>query len=211
MATSTMIRITPADHGRRMSLEDFLDAECEEGYRYELARGVIEVGQIPGELHGLIVWYVLGLIRDYHLAHPGVIHRAGGGAEYRLALPIMISERHPDVAVTLRNTPKGLDGHRPPDLVMEVVSPGAEAHHRDYVTKREEYLAFGVREYWIVDPIARRVLVLVRNGDAWVERVFQNDQAAEGLVLPGFAVRLPELWAVLEDAPPEDGHEPANQ
>ena len=32
-------RIGPADHGRAMSLEEFLEAEEEPGYRCELARG----------------------------------------------------------------------------------------------------------------------------------------------------------------------------
>ncbi len=36
MATVTMLRIGPANHGRKMSLEEFLDADAEEGYRYEL-------------------------------------------------------------------------------------------------------------------------------------------------------------------------------
>ena len=37
MATATStIRIGPADHGRTMSLDEFIEAELEEGYRYEL-------------------------------------------------------------------------------------------------------------------------------------------------------------------------------
>ena len=115
----------------------------------------------------------------------------------------MISGRNPDVAVVLRNTPKDHRGHRPPVLAFEVVSKGGEA--RDYQVKREEYLAFGLREYWIVDPLARRVTVLIRDGDAWIERVFQGEQAAEGLVLPGFALPLAELWP--EEEPGDDSLE----
>ena len=40
-------RIGPADHGRAMTLEEFREAEEEEGYRYELARGVLEVTEVP--------------------------------------------------------------------------------------------------------------------------------------------------------------------
>ena len=36
--------------------------------------------------------------------------------------------------------------------------------------------------------------VLIRDGDAWVERVFKAGQVAEGLVLPGFRVASP-TWA----------------
>ena len=39
---ATLLRIGPTDVGRTMSLEEFLEAEVEEGYRYELARGVLE-------------------------------------------------------------------------------------------------------------------------------------------------------------------------
>ena len=49
MATTTAILLGPADHGRTMSLDEFMEAEVEEGYRYELARGVIEVTQVPND------------------------------------------------------------------------------------------------------------------------------------------------------------------
>jgi Uma2 family endonuclease len=42
------------------------------------------------------------------------------------------------------------------------VSPGSEV--RDYEEKPEEYLAFGVREYWIFDADKETILVLVRKG-----------------------------------------------
>ena len=132
-----------------------------------------------------------------------MIHRAGGAGEYRLWLPGMISGRNPDVAVTLRNTPKDPRGRRPPSLVMEVVSEGREAYDRDYKTKRQEYLAFGIREYWIVDPQARVVTVLVRDGDVWVEHVFRDEQQAESSILPGLAIKVSELWVEAE----EDGEE----
>jgi Uma2 family endonuclease len=81
---------------------------------------------------------------------------------------------------------------------MEVVSEGSEAHERDYVTKREEYLAFGIREYWIIDPEARCVTVLVRDGDAWVEHRFREEQKASSSILPGLAIKVSELWVEAE-------------
>ena len=38
-----------ADRGRAMTLEEFLEAEETEGYRYELARGVLEVSEVPDD------------------------------------------------------------------------------------------------------------------------------------------------------------------
>ena len=56
MATvSTPLRIGPSDQGRTMTLQEFLEAEEEEGYRYELARGVLEVTEVPNDPHGVTV------------------------------------------------------------------------------------------------------------------------------------------------------------
>lgn len=85
-------------------------------------------------------------------------------------------------------------GFGPPSLAIEVVSEGHEARTRDYVTKREEYLAYGLREYWIIDRFEQKVIVLRRRGDTWDERVFGPGQTAEGLVLPGFTVPVDDLW-----------------
>jgi Uma2 family endonuclease len=199
MATvTTPLRVGPTDHGRTMTLDAFEEADFEEGFRYELARGVLEVSEIPGELHAVIVWFLLSAIRDYQRDHPGIIHRAGGGSEYRFLLPVMQSGRHPDVAVTLRNTPRDWRGVRPAVMAFEVVSMGARSRERDYVTKRAEYLAYGLLEYWIVDPWEKMMTVLVRDGDSWREQVFRDDQLAAGLVLPGFTIRVSDLWAEIE-------------
>ena len=47
MATTVAapLRIGLADHGNNMTLEEFREAEEEDGYRYELARGVLEVSE----------------------------------------------------------------------------------------------------------------------------------------------------------------------
>jgi Uma2 family endonuclease len=199
---SLATRIGPADHGRAMTLEEFRDAEVEEGYRYELARGVLEVTEVPNDPHGQIVSNLFRAIGRYDLAHPDLILRYGGASEFRLWIPGMISGRNPDAAVVLRGSPKDHRGRRPPALAVEVVSIGGEA--RDYEIKRQEYLVYGLREYWIVDPQARRVTVLCRDGDVWVERIFQGDQAIGSLVLPGFAGRVADLWV---DVDAGDGDE----
>src|SRR4051794_36233307 len=127
-------RIGPADHGRVMTLEEFRDAEEEEGYRYELARGVLEVTEVPDDSHGQIVCNLYRALATFQQAHPGVIRRYGGAGEFRLWLPGMNSVRNPDVAAVLQGAPKNLRGRRIPALAAEVVSLGGET--RDYETKR---------------------------------------------------------------------------
>ena len=72
-------------------------------------------------------------------------------------------------------------GRRPPSLAFEVVSPGNEARGRHYVTKIAEYLAYGLGQYGIVDPQTKCVTVVIRDGDAWVEQVYRDDQQARSL------------------------------
>ncbi len=50
-----------------------------------------------------------------------------------------------------------------PDFVMEVVSQASA--RRDYIKKASKYEAAGVREYWIVDPLSKRVITYVFEED----------------------------------------------
>ena len=95
-----------------------------------------------------------------------------------------------------------------PALAAEVVSRGSI--DRDYVTKREEYLAYGLMEYWIVDPLERKVTVLTRRGDIWAEAVFRGDQVIASLVLPGFATTVAELWVDVDEDEDEAADPGAN-
>ncbi len=148
MAT-VRLTVGPADHGRKMTLDELRDAEEEPGYCYELARGVLEVTEVPNDPHWQIVSNIQALFYDYKNRHPGLIQRVGGGGECRVWVPEMASGRNPDVAVVFKGTPKDDRARQPPSLVGEVVSPGGEAALPD---QRDEYLTFGVVEYWIVDP-----------------------------------------------------------
>ena len=66
--------------------------------------------------------------------------------------------RWPDMVVALGVDPPAIEANngyeidnvgKPPDFVMEAASRGAGG--RDYTTKREDYAAFGIAEYWRFD------------------------------------------------------------
>ncbi len=200
-ATQARLVVGPADDGRMVSAEEYLQIEVQPGYRCELARGVLEVSQIPDEIHALLVCFLYKALGRYDEAHPGRIFLYGGANEFHFWLPGMSSGRNPDVAVSQRGAPLDLEGKRTASLAVEVVSAGKPARKRDYVTKREEYLTYGIREYWIVDRFVRTVTVLVRDDYSWTERVHGDGQSAESTVLPEFTVRLADLWAAIADVP----------
>src|SRR5205807_2482645 len=122
MATvATPLRIGPADRGRTMTLEEFLEAEEEEGYHYELARGVLEVTQVPNDPHGDVVCNLYRAVARYDAQHPQVIRRFGGGNVFQFLMPGMVSGRNPDLGVVLRGDARDWRGRRIPALTAEVV------------------------------------------------------------------------------------------
>ncbi|MHC5540268.1 Uma2 family endonuclease, partial [Singulisphaera rosea] len=192
-------RIGPADHGRRMSLAEFIESEFDDGWLYELARGVIDVTEVPGPSHGRMVRRLARTFILYEESHPGVIQYGAGGSECRLRLPGMQSDRHPDQAIYLDPQPPGTNiwARWVPHLVVEVVSVGGES--RDYVEKRDEYLRAGVAEYWILDPSRREMLVHRRVGDVWEESTVSTASTYRTHRLPGLEVRPSELLETPED------------
>lgn len=57
----------------------------------------------------------------------------------------------------------------PPQLVVEVMSPGKRNRDRDVIFKRDQYAARGVPEYWLISPDDQSVTVLHLQGDAYIE------------------------------------------
>jgi hypothetical protein len=53
--SSGRITVGPVHHGRAMAFQAFIEADFQEGWLYELARGVVVVTEVPGVQHGRIV------------------------------------------------------------------------------------------------------------------------------------------------------------
>jgi Uma2 family endonuclease len=82
-----------------------------------------------------------------------------------------------------------------PDLVIEVLSDGTRK--RDEGIKRELYERFGVKEYWLVDPVRQTVLVYRREGDRF-QRAGRFSAAAGDVLttplLPGLEIPLAKIF-----------------
>jgi Uma2 family endonuclease len=193
-------KLGPQDHGRRMSLKEFDHAEVQEGYLYELGRGVIVVSDIPGLRHGMQSNYLRNMLGRYQLDNPERVYFVGNGSECKILLDDFESERHPDWAIYLKPPRKKEDLWRwwVPDITIEIVSRGSE--QRDYEEKREEYFAFGIKEYWIIDADKREVLVLRRGSGKWKETTFRVDDTIETKLLPGFQLDCGKLFEAADQA-----------
>lgn len=189
------VTVGPKDHGRRMSLALFDNAQTVEGYLYELARGVIEVSDVPSLLHGFVLQEVRNQFTRYQLDFKDRIHYIGGGSEAKLLVEATESERHPDLCIYL-TSPPALD--QPwsiwrPEIVIEIVFPSSAK--RDYDEKPAEYLALGVAEYWILDPAKKLLTIKTNHGGVWREKAYKPTQKITSPRLPKFVFDLKKALA----------------
>lgn len=80
-----------------------------------------------------------------------------------------------------------------PDLVVEILSPATAEHDR--TIKLDLYAQHGVKEYWIVDPEAKTIMVLLRGESHFeVAGIYGEGQSLRSPTLAGFSVALEEIF-----------------
>ena len=110
--------------------------------------------------------------------------------------------RRPDVAFVSRErcqqspVPSEGDWDVVPDLAVEVVSPTNDATELE--EKLVEYFRFGVRQVWVLHPEHRRLYV--HESLRKVSVLNEDDTLLGGDVLPGFSLKLVDLFAAVEMA-----------
>lgn len=131
------------------SLPDDVRAEVFDGQIYYMAS--------PSQDHQTLLLELSGILNSY-------VKKKGGNCRVFPALfdvkladnPLTIVQ--PDIMIVCDKNK--LDGKRcngAPDFVIEIVSPGNSSD--DYIRKLYYYKNYGVREYWIVDPIRKTISV----------------------------------------------------
>ena len=185
-------RFGPGDEGRIISSAEFAEAEYDSPYIYERVDGRLQVMSPEGKHHVSASEPWRDRLGAYALARPDLVRRVASHAWVRIDAK---NERIGDIGVYLDAPSDDPDiPDQVPDLMFEFVSPSKEDRHRDYVLKRADYQKVGVREYVIVDRFKRKVTVLTLGPEGYSERVINHNGTYESLLLPGFSVRLAEVW-----------------
>lgn len=70
----------------------------------------------------------------------------------------------------------------PPDLIIEVVSPGSVNENRDYFLKRFEYAERRVPEYWAVAPNEGKITVFTLTNGTYEETVYNGEMVIQSRV-----------------------------
>lgn len=196
----TRIYLTPADHGRPLSWEEFESAHAEEGYRYEMIEGKVFVSPAPNMPHEDLKEWLEAVLRAYVLERPDILRRVKGPARVFLAeRSDGITAPEPDIAC-YANYPSDLPKKQrnwrnvSPFLVVEILSEDNQV--KDLDRNCRLYLEVPtIREYWIVDPLedADRPSLIVyrRRGQRWTaRREIPSGGTYTTPLLPGFSLVL---------------------
>jgi Uma2 family endonuclease len=187
-------RFGPRSAGITMTVEDFdaIPSESfEPGYRYELINGVLIVSPPVRDAEADPNDYLGHLLYLYQETHPN-----GAAIDATMperTVPATDQRRRCDRAIWA-----GL-GRIPdtrtetPAIIVEFVSAERRDILRDYEQKRDEYLAAGVKEYWIIDRF-RRIMTVYRPGRLGPKhQIIAETETYTTKLLPGFELPLARL------------------
>lgn len=161
-----------------------IDAMPEDGNRYELIEGELFVSRAPTLSHQEIILRLLVAIQKYLEQHPVGRIWPGPGvifSDFSGVIPDVVyisNERLEEIASGDRVTGA-------PDLVIEVLSPGAENERRDRHAKRQLYRKYGVKEYWLIDP-QRHTIEVYRSQRFRLSATLGLKDHITSPLLPGF-------------------------
>ena len=177
-------------NARRYQREDieklsaYVNAELINGYLYMMSA--------PSRMHQFLIGELFYKIKDHIRMNKGECHIYTAPFDVRLfGDDSMVVE--PDLLVICdksKLTEKGCLGA--PDWIIEIVSESNSEH--DYVTKMMYYQKANVREYWIVDPYKRSVLVYYFENFERPERYSYEDAVCSS-VMQGLKIRLADFEA----------------
>lgn len=181
----------------RMSAEDYIAAP-ESAHKSDLIEGVFVIASPASFRHAQLQGFLFATLQ-FFVSYYDLGLVLGEMTAYRLNEDNVYQ---PDVSFLSRERLHlageiSVDGA--PDLAVEVLSPSSRRY--DMVEKRINYARFGVREYWLVDPVGGSATVLELVQGEWVP-IRAEDGILRSKVLNGFWLRLEWLF------PPAGGARP---
>ncbi|MCX7792162.1 MAG: Uma2 family endonuclease [Chloroflexaceae bacterium] len=194
--TDTLPTVTPASHvpgppQGRWTYADYARLP-DDGQRYEVIDGVLYMTPAPGTEHQSVT-NLIATFLTMHVQFAGLGKVFSAPTDVELAPGFVVQ---PDVLVISADrlhliTPSRISG--PPDLVVEVTSPGTAGYDRR--EKQDAYARAGAPEYWIVDPHAQTVEVLVlEEGSYRSQGVFRGQARLPSRVIADFPTPVEQLF-----------------
>lgn len=181
--------------GMLLTPEEF-DAvsDYDENYIYELINGVLVVREYPAAEDAAANDLLGHALLNYQDTDTGRV-------AFDLTLPLHCMRSASGRRLANRAIWAGFGRiaglrHEVPSFAVDFVSEGKRDW--DYRAIRQEYLAIGVREYWIIDRFRRTMTVVENHPDGPRERVIAENEPYQSPLLPGFDVPLARLLAAAD-------------
>ena len=182
---STTTRWTSAD----------LESLPDDGTRYEIIDGELYMSTAPHFYHAEVCTKACFRLELWNQIEGRGKVIAGSGiifADDDDVIPDALWISNERLAIAL-----GDDGklHSAPELVIEVLSPGATNEKRDHEIKLELYSRCGVSEYWILSWQNRQIEVYRRaEAELRLAVTLAETEVVESPLLPGFSCSIASLF-----------------
>lgn len=187
---------------RRMTVAEW--AALPEDEPGELCDGRLEDEEVADLTHETAVAWLITVLRTWVVPLGGFAF----GSEAKFALS-NLRGRKPDLSVFFPGRPalprRGAVSV-PPDIAVEVVSPSPSDQRRDRIAKLTDYAAFGVRYYWMLDPLARTFEIFELGAEGRYVHVLGATEHRLPRIpgCAGLSLDLDELWREIDRLGPED-------
>lgn len=182
----------PGPQQGRWTYDDYVRLPAD-GRRYEIMNGFLLMSPSPTWSHQHAAFEIASYLRA-HIKFAGLGGVIVAPFDVELAPDTVVQ---PDVLVVLKEhfyriTEKCLVGA--PDLVVEVASPGTSTYDRNH--KYQAYAEAGVSEYWIVDPEALTVEVLVLENQRYQPLgIYRGQAVLETRLVPTLRIPTEQFFA----------------
>jgi Uma2 family endonuclease len=172
------------------TVDDYM--RLDEGTPVQLIRGEFIMSPSPRSSHQRASFRLSGLL--YNVVFPENI-----GEVFTAPIDVFVGSEdvyQPDIVFVTREHLHYIeeDGiHGPPDLVIEILSKRTAGF--DLLLKKDSYEAFGVREYWIVDPMQKTIECFLNSAKGYESTFVGSSGKVCSTVLPAFCVDVARLFA----------------
>ncbi|MEY4905129.1 MAG: hypothetical protein RLZZ292_2944 [Bacteroidota bacterium] len=195
----TITSFSQLDPTKQYTYADYLTWQFED--RLEIIKGWVMRMASPSRAHQFVLGEISFGLRLHFRNHPCEVYFAP--TDVRFLDKEKTSKKNKDIYTVLIpdlfvicDLKKMQDGGclGAPDLVVEILSPGNTKKEMKY--KYEIYEENGVKEYWVVHPIDKNIVIhaLQENGKYQASKYFTDEDILVSVLFPDFSMDLSTVF-----------------
>lgn len=182
-------------YGRKATYEEFLQLQKESDERYEYIDGEIYLLASPKTVHQIAIGEIFGAFYVHFQGSDCTPMVAPYDIELRRT-PEQTNIVQPDIMV-ICDLEENLDDNDYykgiPTLIVEVLSKGTR--RKDLITKLDLYMSCGVKEYWIVNPDNKEIIIyLFEEQNIQQFTTFKNNETVQSYIFEDLKIDVQRMF-----------------